>query len=33
MNLNMLPNISYSMCLNKEYPDTEKALDLEEKQY
>lgn len=33
MNLNVLPNISYSMCLNKEFLDTEKATELEEKNF
>ena len=31
MNITILPNIAYSMCINKEYLDSEKALDFEEK--
>ena len=33
MNLNILPNIAYSMCINKEFYDSEKALEIEEKNY
>ena len=31
MNINIFPNIAYTMCINKEFIDSEKALDLEEK--
>lgn len=31
MNLNIYPSIAYSMCINHEYFDSEKALELEEK--
>ena len=33
MSMNMLPNISYSACLMRDFLDTEKALELEEKHY
>lgn len=31
--MNILPNIAYSMCINKEFLDTEKALEIEEKNF
>ena len=33
MNINVLPNLAYSMCINKDFYDTEKALEMEEKLY
>eukprot|EP00347_Sterkiella_histriomuscorum_P013057 403366182 len=33
MNINILPNIAYSMCINKEFLDSEKALEQEEKNF
>ena len=33
MMLNLLPNLAYSACLTREFIDTEKALDLEEKHF
>lgn len=33
MNLNLLPNIAYSMCINKEFLDNERAIEQEEKAF
>ena len=33
MNFNVLPNIAYSMCINHDFIDSEKALEMEEKAY
>lgn len=31
MNFNVLPNVAYSMCMNIEFHDNERALEIEEK--
>ena len=33
MNLNLLPNIAYSMCINKDFLDNERAIEQEEKAF